>query len=154
MSTTKSLLSRGNELDGRTTAVDVGMGRLVRKDRGFIGAAMMTRAGLTDPSRPSLVGLVAADGKSAIRAGAHLVDDESAARAAAPRGALVAKQGHVSSATPSEYLAQTIALALLERGAERHGEELIAASPLSGEFTRVRIGPPVFVDPDGSRMKD
>ena len=143
----------GNELDGRTTAADVGMGRLARADRRYIGGALSQRVGLLDPQRPSLVGLVAIDGKSSIRAGAHLVADEAAARGAAPNGAFVAKQGYVSSATPSEFLGHSIALAFVERGHERHGEELIAASPLSGEFTRVRIGPPVFVDADGSRMK-
>ena len=139
----------GNELDGRTTAADVGMGRLVRKDRGFIGAALAQREGLVDPLRPALVGLVPVDGKSAIRAGAHLVADEQTARA----GGVVPKQGFVSSATPSEFLGHAIALAFVERGTERHGEELIAASPLSNEYTRVRIVAPAFFDPDGSRMK-
>ena len=139
----------GNELDGRTTAADVGMARLKRKDGRYIGAALAAREGLTDPSRPALVGLVAVDGQSAIRAGSHLVADESLARA----GGVVPKQGYVSSATPSEFLGQSIALGFLERGNERHGEELVAASPLSGEYTRVRIGPPVFFDPDGERMK-
>ena len=139
----------GNELDGRTTATDVGMARLMRKDGRYIGAALAAREGLTDPSRPALVGLVAVDGQSVIRAGSHLVADASLARA----GGVVAKQGFVTSATPSEFLGQSIALAFVERGNERHGEELVAASPLSDEYTRVRIGPPVFFDPDGERMK-
>ena len=55
--------------------------------------------------------------------------------------------------TTREFLAQSIALAFIERGRERMGEELVAASPLSDEYTRVRIVPPVFVDSDGERMK-
>ena len=139
----------GNELDGRTTAADVGMGRLVRKDRNFIGAALMMREGLIDSSRPALVGLVAVDGSSAIRAGAQLVADEATARA----GGVIPKLGYVSSATPSEFMKQSIALAFVERGADRIGEELVAASPLSNEYTRVKIVSPAFVDADGSRMK-
>jgi methylglutamate dehydrogenase subunit C len=139
----------GNELDGRTTAADIGLGRLVRKGGGFIGAALGEREGLIDASRPSLVGLVPVDGKSAIRSGSQLVASEAEART----DGIVAKLGVVTSATPSAFLGHPIALALLANGASRHGDELIAASPLSNEFVRVKVGAPVFVDPDHARMK-
>jgi sarcosine oxidase subunit alpha len=139
----------GNELDGRTTAADVGLGRLMRSGGGHIGAALAGRDALTDLARPTLVGLVPVDGRSAIRTGSHLVASEVDARS----GGFVAKPGVVTSATPSAFLGHPIALALLENGGRRHGEELIAASPLSNEFVRVRVGPPVFVDPEHARMK-
>ncbi|MEO8136478.1 MAG: sarcosine oxidase subunit alpha family protein [Betaproteobacteria bacterium] len=139
----------GNELDGRTTPSDLGLGRLVRKDGGFIGAALLQRSALTDPARAVLVGLVSIDGKTVIRSGSQLVANEQAAR----RGGVVAKQGHVSSATPSEFLGHPIALAFLDNGAARHGETLIAASPLSNEYVDVRVVPPVFLDPDNGRLK-
>ncbi|MBK9608937.1 MAG: sarcosine oxidase subunit alpha family protein [Betaproteobacteria bacterium] len=139
----------GNELDGRTTAADLGLGKLVRKSGGFVGAALARRSGLVETQRPAFVGLVPVDGKSAIRAGSQLVASEQAARA----GGVVAKQGWVSSATPSAFLGHPIALGFLENGAARHGEELVAASPISGEFTRVRVVPPVFVDPANERLR-
>ena len=139
----------GNELDGRTTAADLGLGKLVRKNGGFIGAALARRAGLVDPKRPAYVGLMPVDGKSTIRAGSQLVASEQAARA----GGVVAKQGFVSSATPSEFLGHPVALGFLENGAARQGEELVAASPLSGDFVRVRVVAPMFVDPDNARLK-
>ena len=43
---------------------------------------------------------------------------------------------------------------MVERSADRMGEELVAASPLSNEFARVNIVLPAFVDADGLRMKD
>ncbi|MCC7325539.1 MAG: FAD-dependent oxidoreductase [Burkholderiales bacterium] len=49
--------------------------------------------------------------------------------------------------------ARSIALALLERGRARHGEELWAVSPLAGARVRVRIGPPCFIDPEGERLR-
>ena len=139
----------GNELDGRTTAADLGLGKLVRKSGGFLGAALAQRSGLVEVQRPAFVGLVPVDGKSAIRAGSQLVASEQAART----GGVVAKQGWVSSATPSAFLGHPIALGFLENGAARHGEELVAASPISGEFTRVRVAPPVFVDPANERLR-
>jgi sarcosine oxidase subunit alpha len=139
----------GNELDGRTTAADLGLGKLVRTGGRFLGAGLAQRKGLIEPQRPALVGLVPVDGKASIRAGSQLVASEQEARA----GGVVAKQGFVSSATPSEFLGHSIALGFLENGAARHGEELIAASPLSGDLVRVRVVPPVFVDPDNARLK-
>jgi heterotetrameric sarcosine oxidase alpha subunit len=139
----------GSELDGRTTAADLGLGKLVRKGGGFVGAALAQRSGLVEPGRPALVGLVPVDGKTPIRAGSQLVANKRAAKA----GGVVVKQGFVSSATPSEFLRHPIALGFLENGTTRHGEVLVAASPISGEITRVRVVPPVFVDPDNARLK-
>ena len=139
----------GNELDGRMTAADLGLGKLVRKGGGFVGAVLAQRSGLTDGQRAALVGLVPVDGKTAIRAGGQLVASEREARL----GGTVPKQGFVSSATPSAFLGYPVALGFLDNGGARHGEELIAASPLSREFVRVRVVPPVFVDPEHARMK-
>ena len=139
----------GGELDGRTTAADLGLGKLVRKGGGFVGAVLARREALVDPKRPALVGLEPADGKTPIRAGSQLVATEVEARA----GGVVAKQGFVTSATPSPLLGHPIALAFLENGPARHGQEVVAASPISNEFVRVRIVSPVFHDPDNTKMK-
>ena len=139
----------GNELDGRTTPADLGLGKLVRKNGGFVGAALAKRTGLTDTQRASLVGLIPVDGVSKIRAGSQIVATEIEARASG----VVAKQGFVSSSTPSEFLGHPIALAFLDNGAKRIGQEVIAASPLSNEFVRVRVVSPVFVDPENQRLK-
>jgi hypothetical protein len=128
---------------------DLGLGKLVRKNGGFIGAALAKRTGLTDTQRASLVGLVPVDGVSTIRSGSQLVATELDARASG----VVAKQGFVSSSTPSEFLGHPIALAFLDNGAKRMGQEIIAASPLSNEFVRVRVVSPVFVDPENQRLK-
>ena len=139
----------GAELDGRVTAADLGLGRLVRKNGGFIGAVLALRSSLVESQRPALVGLVPADTRHAIRAGSQLIGVDAPARP----GAVTPKQGFVSSATPSAFLRHAVALAFLENGAARHGEELVAASPLSNESTRVRVVSPVFVDADNTRLK-
>jgi sarcosine oxidase subunit alpha len=139
----------GNELDGRTTAADLGLGKLRRAGGGYIGAALSERPALIDPRRPCLVGLVPSDGVTIIRAGSQLVASELEAKA----GGVVAKSGFVSSATPSAFLGSPIALGFLENGAARLGQEIIAASPISNEFVRVRVVHPVFVDPEHARLK-
>ena len=139
----------GGELDGRVTAADLGLGKLVRKSGGFVGAALAQRSALVDPNRPVLVGVVPVDPQALIRAGSQLIGTDVTVRA----GEAVPKQGFVSSATPSALLGHSIGLAFLDNGAARHGEELVAASPLSGESTRVRVVPPVFVDPESARLK-
>jgi sarcosine oxidase subunit alpha len=139
----------GNELDGRVTAQDLGLGRLLRKNGGFVGAALAARPALLDPGRAVLVGLVSIDGQTPIRAGSQLLAGNDEARV----GALPAKQGFVSSAALSEYLGHPIALGFLQDGAQRLEQELIATSPLSRESVRVRVVHRVFVDPDNTRLK-
>ena len=134
------------ELDGRVTANDLGLGRLLRKDREYIGGAMVDRPGLVDPKRPTLVGLAAIDPGATIRPGSLLVDADAPA-------ALPVKQGWVSSSTPSPALGHHIALGFLERGLARAGETVHAISPMTDERVPVRVCAPTFVDPDGARMK-
>ncbi|HET8728029.1 MAG TPA: sarcosine oxidase subunit alpha family protein [Alphaproteobacteria bacterium] len=135
----------GPELDGRTTADDLGLGRMVSRTKDFVGRRLLERPALTVPDRKQLVGLVPADGKSRIRPGSQIV-----AQADAPPP--VKMQGHVTSTCFSPVLDQPIALGLLERGRERHGERLFAAFPLKNEVVEVIVRSPVFVDPEGARL--
>jgi sarcosine oxidase subunit alpha len=138
----------GNEIDGRVTAQDLGLGRLLRKNGGYIGAALAARPALRDSGRPVLVGLLSVDGKTPIRVGSQLLAGKQEARVDAP----AAKQGFVSSSALSEFLGHPIALGFLQDGAARLGQELIAASPLLRETVRVRVVPSVFVDPENTRL--
>ncbi len=135
----------GAELDGRTTPMDLGLGRMVSRNKDYVGRAALDRPAQADPMRPRLVGLVAKDGRSSIRSGAQIVA-EPAARPP------VAMQGHVTSADFSPTLEQPIALALVAGGPERKGETLYAAYPLRGQATEVIVTDPVFVDPEGRRL--
>jgi sarcosine oxidase subunit alpha len=137
----------GAELDGRTTAEDLGLGRLVSARKDFIGRAALDRPGLRDRGRKRLVGLVPLDRAQRLRAGAQLVAD---AGAKPP----VAMLGVVTSAALSPMLGHSVALALLEGGLARKGERLVAAFPLAGESVPVEVVAPVFVDPEGRRVRD
>ena len=128
------------ELDGRTTANDLGLGGMVSTKKNFVGSAMIDREALNDPDRMVLVGLQSLDNGS-IHAGSQLVEigeKESI--------------GHVTSVTYSPSCKQYIALGLLQRGRERMGANLVAADPLRNHETRVEVVDTCFVDKKGERL--
>ncbi|MBB2202376.1 sarcosine oxidase subunit alpha family protein [Gluconacetobacter tumulisoli] len=135
----------GPELNGQTTAHDLGMGRLLSTRKDFVGRAMAQRPALTDPARPTLVGLRPVAPHDVLPAGAHLLPKGSPATAASD-------QGWVSSAAWSPSVGSWIGLGLLSNGPARHGEIVCAHDPLGGRVVEVEIVPPVFVDPTGERL--
>jgi len=136
----------GGELNGQTAAHDLGMGKLLSAKKDFIGRFMAARPALTDPERPSLVGLRPVAKGARIRAGAHLVPKDAAATAKHD-------EGYVTSIAYSPSLGHWLALGLLARGPERHGEIVRATDPLRGEEVLAEICPPCFVDPQGERLR-
>ena len=135
----------GPEADGRTTADDLGLGKLVNAAKWCVGKPLLGRAALVAPDRWQLVGLTALDGAVMPR-GAKIVAD--------PGHALPnPMQGHVTSWCFSPHVDAWIALALVANGRARHGETLWAVSPLADATVRVQIGPPSFIDPEGGRLR-
>jgi sarcosine oxidase subunit alpha len=135
----------GAEIDGRTTAADLGMEKLVNPHKACIGKPLLARSALKDADRWQLVGLTAERGAEIPR-GAKLVADPDRA---APNPML----GHVTSWCVSPHVGASIALALLSGGRSRHGQSVWAVSPLAALKTKVDVGPPVFVDPNGERLR-
>ena len=135
----------GAEADGRTTADDLGMGKLVTAAKWCIGKPLLNRADLTRPDRWQLVGLTALDGAEMPRA-AKLVEDPDAAL---PNAML----GHVTAWCWSPNLNAWLALALLAAGRQRHGQTIWAVSPLANAKIRVLVSAPCFIDPDGERLR-
>jgi sarcosine oxidase subunit alpha len=135
----------GSEIDGRTTAFDLGMEKLVNPNKWCIGKPLLARPALTSPDRWQLVGLCAESGERVPR-GAKIVADPDAP-------APVPMHGHVTSWCYSPNVGAWIALALVSRGRERHGEKVWAVSPLANEKVQVTIQAPVFIDPAGERLR-
>jgi sarcosine oxidase subunit alpha len=136
----------GGELNGQTTAHDLGMGKLLSAKKDFIGRFMATRPALTDRERPTLVGLRPIDKDARIRAGAHLVPQNAEPIAHND-------QGYVTSIAYSPSLGHWLALGLIARGPERHGEIVRACDPLRDSDVEVEICQPCFVDPEGARLR-
>jgi len=135
----------GNELNGQTTAADLGLGRMAGS-KDHIGAVLARRPALRDPERPVLVGLKPVDGETPLRAGAHLLSPGAAAT-------MANDEGHITSACFSPTLGHPIALALLKRGAERHGARIRVFDPVRGGDAEAEICAPAFLDPKGERQR-
>lgn len=135
----------GAELNGRTTAADIGLGRMMSTKKDYIGRRLFERPGICDPARPSLIGLKAADGDARLSAGAHLL----------PMGAPTTAEhdeGCVTSTAYSPELGHWIALGLLRNGPERIGERVRMVDLVRGLDLPVEVVPSVFVDPQGERL--
>jgi sarcosine oxidase subunit alpha len=135
----------GAEIDGRTTADDLGMGKLVNPAKWCVGKPLCARPALTAPDRWQLVGLTAQGGAPLPR-GAKIVADPDRA----PPNPML---GHVTSWCFSPNLDAWIALALVAAGRARHGETLWAVSPLADAKAQVKVGPSTFIDPNGERLR-
>ena len=137
----------GNELDGRTTAADMGLGRMMSSKKHFIGQPLNQREGFQSDERATLVGIKLIDGARRLRGGAHLVAD--VARADANNSL-----GWVTSVAHSPALKCWLGLAYLKGGLDKfQGQNLIAYHPLGDEAAGVEICHPVFFDPDGERLR-
>jgi sarcosine oxidase subunit alpha len=134
----------GNEIDGRTTAYDLGFARMIAA-KDCIGSVLGARPALNESERPVLVGLKPVDVQQRLRAGAHLVPLDVTASAATD-------QGFVSSVAFSPTLDHWIALGFLARGRERLGERVRAFDPVRNGDVVVEVCAPCFLDPKGERL--
>lgn len=136
----------GNELNGQTTARDLGLERMMSKKKDFIGRVMAARPGLTRSDRPRFIGFKPVDRGRRLRAGSHFIPaghSESAEN----------DQGFMSSVAFSPELNHWIGLGFLKDGPDRIGERLVAADPLHGESIEVEVCFPTFVDPGEERLR-
>ncbi|MEM6729558.1 MAG: aminomethyltransferase family protein, partial [Pseudomonadota bacterium] len=134
------------EIHGRTTAFDIGMGRMVSQKKDCVGRTMAARPGLMDHGREMLVGLAPVDPGDRITAGGHLYEDGAEPKAAND-------QGYVTSVAYSPSLGHDIALGFLKAGREREGEILRFWDGLRRTEASLRVVPPVFLDPEGGRLR-
>ncbi len=135
----------GPEINGQTTAADLGLGRMMSTKKDFVGRVLAGREALVDGARPALVGVRCVKPGERLYAGAHLVADGAAVAAANDLG-------HVTSVTYSPMLDNWIALALVSGGRERLGQRLRAVNPLQGHEVEVDVVSPHFFDPDNERL--
>jgi methylglutamate dehydrogenase subunit C len=136
----------GAELNGTTTAADLGLGRMMSSKKDYIGRVMAGRPGLTDPDRPALAGFKPVDPTARLRGGAHFLPLGAPARAEHD-------QGYMTSVAYSPTCGSWIGLGLLQRGSQRIGERVRAYDALRGEDIEVEVCHPVFVDPEGERLR-
>ena len=136
----------GSELNGQTTAGDLGLGRMISQKKDCIGKVMAGRPGLTDPDRMTLAGFKPVTENQELTAGAHFVGIGRQANTAND-------EGYMTSVCFSPALGHFIGLGFVRRGHERHGEKIRAVDSVRGRDVEVEICSPHFVDPDGERLR-
>ena len=135
----------GNELNGQTTARDLGLEKLISKQKDCIGNVMSEREGLLDPMRPELVGIISCDPKKQITAGSHVFAKNIALN-------LENDLGYVTSVAYSPMLESYIGLALVRYGKNKVGEKLRAVDLLQKRDIEIEVTSPHFYDPHGERL--
>jgi len=136
----------GNEIDGRTTAHDLGLARMMSKRKDYIGRVLAEREALVDPERQSVVGLRPLDRQNRLRAGAHILP---------LTGSLTADydMGVVTSSAYSPSLQHWIGLGLLSGGLRHRGERFRAVDLVRDSIIELEIDSPCFIDAEGVRTR-
>jgi sarcosine oxidase subunit alpha len=134
----KGHIAVGAEIDGRTTADDLGLKKWVKKapHAGSVGASLPA---LLLDDRWRLVGLCSQTSAS-IPEGAPLVDENGV------------QCGRVTSSAFGVGVGAHIALGLLKNGRARHGEILTAASATRRRHVRVQVTDACAYDSEGARL--
>ncbi|MEK1889994.1 MAG: sarcosine oxidase subunit alpha family protein [Phyllobacterium sp.] len=135
-----------NEINGTVVPADLGIARMVSANKAdFIGKKMLLREGLDDPDRLLLVGVMPLRSTDSFRSGAHILAKDATAT-------LENDEGHVTSTCYSPHIGSTIGLALVKRGAYRHGEDILVWNGIRDEYTPGRLCDPVFFDSANTKL--
>ena len=136
----------GGELNGQSSALNMGLGKMVSKKKDSIGMAMSLREGMNDPGGYRLVGVRPVDPAASISAGSHFLAIGAAPTAQNDGGWLTSK-------VYSPHLGCDIALGYLKAGDQKIGTRMRAVNFLTKTDTEIDIVSPHFFDPDGERLR-
>jgi heterotetrameric sarcosine oxidase alpha subunit len=134
-----------NEINGQTTAHDLGAARMLSTRKDFIGRIMALRPALKSPERPTFIGVKPVDRVAVLRAGAHFLPLGAAATAENDHG-------YITSVAFSPTLGHWIGLGFLQYGPQRIGERVRAYDPVRRGDVEVEVCDQVFVDPERVRL--
>jgi sarcosine oxidase, subunit alpha len=139
MRTEKGYIHIGADTDSETQPADIGFGTAIaKKQADFIGRRSLLRANSLDGNRRQLIGLIHDDAAQVLPIGAHIVDRENRST------------GFIGSSHLSPILGHGVAMAMVENGRARHGEQVRVFS--QGQYWTATITKPVFYDPAGERL--
>jgi sarcosine oxidase subunit alpha len=141
----------GPELNGQTSAYDLGMGGMVSGKKDFIGYKLGLREDLQREDRMQMVGFKPVNKNDLVEkgfsmAGAHLLGLRDQATTEND-------QGWISSSIYSPMLGCYIGLGFIKNGLKRKGEFVRAVDLVRGSDIEVEICSPHFYDPEGERLR-
>jgi glycine cleavage system aminomethyltransferase T len=136
----------GPELNGQTTARDLGLGKMMSRDKDYIGRVLAGRPALLEAARPILVGVKPVFPSDRLSTGAHFI----------PLGHpawVEHDQGHLTSVAWSPSLGHDVGIGFLASGGDRLGQRIRAVDLLRGHDIECEIVSPIFIDPEGERSR-
>lgn len=136
----------GNELNGQTTAANLGMERMLSKKKDCIGNILSQRDELSREDGLRLVGFKPVDKNSKLSSGAHFL-------AINAENNMDNDQGYMTSVAYSPILGHSIGLGYIENGSNRMGEKIRSVDFMRGTEIEVEITSPHFYDPEGERLR-
>jgi sarcosine oxidase subunit alpha len=142
----KGHLSIGTEIDGRRTADDLGLGKMLSRKKDFVGRALSQRPAMIAGGRQQLIGLISEQNEPIPHA-AHLSDKEL------DQNGCAESLGYLTAAIYSPVMDHYIALGFLKNGRQRIGDTVWAHSPIAGQSIRLKVTSSCFYDPEGVRYR-
>jgi len=136
----------GNELNGQTTALNLGLGRMISSKKDCIGNTLSKRPELIREDAIKLVGFRPVDRTKKLAAGAHFINKDDIANTKND-------QGWMTSVAHSPSLGHSIGLGFIKHGDQRKGEIVRAVNPARNSEIDVEIVSPHFIDPEGKRLR-
>ncbi|MBN8632833.1 MAG: sarcosine oxidase subunit alpha family protein [Rhodobacterales bacterium] len=136
----------GGELNGQSTALNMGLGKMVSKKKDSIGMVLSQREGMVQEDGYRLVGVKPVDPQAKLTAGSHFLE-KGAEPVAANDG------GWLTSKVYSPHLGCDIALGYLKAGDKKIGQRMRIVNLLAGLDTEVEIISPHMFDPEGERLR-
>ncbi|PBC01498.1 sarcosine oxidase subunit alpha family protein [Mesorhizobium sp. WSM3860] len=138
----KGYIVIGKDTDGNVMPHDLGVAGPRTKRKGeFVGRRSLFTEAASRTDRTQLVGLAVGEGEAPLATGAHGVEKS---------GGRLRSIGFVTSSYQSPTLGRPVALALIERGAARHGQTIDVQH--LGVVRQATIVAPCAFDPEGSRL--
>ena len=136
----------GNELNGQTTALNLGLGGFVSKKKDCIGKTLSQRRELNRDDAIRLVGFKPVDHSQPLLAGSHFISKGDVAN-------MANDQGWMTSVAFSPTFGHSIGLGFIKRGHERKGEIIRVVNPARNIEVEAEIVSPHFYDPEGGLQR-
>ncbi len=136
----------GNEINGQTTAQNLGLSKIISKKSDSIGNILSERDGFNKSDITTLSGFKPVQRNQKLEAGSHLIS-------AGKTPTMENDEGWLSSVAFSPTLGHYIGLGFIKRGGTRIGEKVLAVNPLQNKTTEVEIVSPHFIDPEGFKQR-
>ena len=136
----------GNEINGQTTAQNLGLSRMISKKADSIGNILSEREGFNNSDIGILSGFKPVDHRQTLEAGSHLIS-------LGKKPIMKDDEGWLSSVAFSPTLGHYIGLGFVKNGSNRIGEKVLAVNLLQNKETEVEIVSPHFLDPEGIRQR-